>query len=171
MNSKMEQLKIPKERIACLIGKNGFEKRDIEEKTKTKLIINSEEGDVIIEGESFNCYNCKRIIKAIGRGFNPKIALMLLEENCYFELINLEDYCRNSKNDLRRIKARLIGAQGKAWKTIEKLTNTEISVYGKTVGIIGLQEEVMLAKKAIKNLLQGSKHGNVYAFIEKHKSL
>ncbi|MBU1111301.1 MAG: KH domain-containing protein [Nanoarchaeota archaeon] len=165
----MEQLKIPKERIACLIGSKGKDKREIEQKTNTLLKINSEEGDVIIEGESLNCFNCKKIVKAIGRGFNPKVALMLLDENYHFELVNIEDYTK-SKNDLIRIKARLIGAQGKAWKSIERLTNTYLSVYGKTVGIIGLYKEVSLAKQAIINLLQGSKHGNVYTYIEKQKA-
>lgn len=164
----MEQLKIPKERIACLIGSKGKDKFLIEEKTNTKITVNSEEGDVIIEGESLDCFNCKKIVKAIARGFNPKKALLLLDESHYFELIDIEDYAR-SKNDLIRIKSRLIGAQGKAWKLIERLTNTYISVYGKTVGIIGLQEEVDLAKRAIINLLQGSKHGNVYAYIERNK--
>ena len=49
------------------------------------------------------------------------------------------------------------------------MTNTSICVYGKTVGIIGKQENTSLAEHAIINLLQGSKHGNVYAFIEKQK--
>ena len=166
----MEQLKIPKPRIACLIGKKGLEKREIEKKTKTRLTINSEEGDVFIEGGSLNCYNCKKIIKAIGRGFNPKIALLLSDENYFFELINIEDYSGKIKKNLIRIKSRIIGLKGKAWKTIEKMTNTFLSVYGKTVGIIGLQEEVLLAKQAVINLLQGSKHSNVYDYIEKHKS-
>ena len=166
----MEQLKIPNERIACLIGKKGLEKKEIEKKTKTTLKINSEEGDIIIEGESLNCYNCKKIIKAIGRGFNPKTALYLLDEDYYFELISIDDYSGKSKNNLTRIKARLIGIKGRAWRTIEKMTNTYLSIYGKTVGIIGLQEDVLLAKQALINLLQGSKHANVYAYIEKHKS-
>lgn len=167
----MEQLKIPKQRIACLIGKKGSEKKEIEKKTKTKLKVNSSEGDIIIEGDNLNCYSCKRIIQAIGRGFNPKIALLLLDENYYFELINIEDYSKKSKNALIRLKSRLIGTKGKAWKTIEKLTNTYLSIYGKTVGIIGLQDDVILTKQAIINLLQGSKHANVYAYIQKHKNL
>ena len=69
------------------------------------------------------------------------------------------------------MRARLIGSQGKARKSIEVLTNTEIVVYGKTVGIIGSQEDVFLGKQAIVNLLQGSKHGNVYAYIDKQKRL
>jgi ribosomal RNA assembly protein len=166
----MEQLKIPKDRIACLIGKKGTSRREIEKKTNTKLKINSEEGDVLIEGEAVDCYTCKKIIKAIARGFNPKLALLLLDDNHTFELLNIEEYTKKGKNNFMRVKARLIGTQGKAWKMIEKLTNTDLSIYGKTVGIIGLHDNVSLAKQAIINLLHGSKHANVYTYIEKQKS-
>ena len=75
-----------------------------------------------------------------------------------------------SKSNLLRLKARCIGTKGKAKNTIENLTNTSISVYGKTISIIGLAEQVFLAKKAIEALLRGSKHGNVYKQLEKSKS-
>jgi len=46
-----------------------------------------------------------------------------------------------------------------------------IDLCEKTIGIIGLQEDVAIAKQAITNLLQGSKHGNVYAYIERQKRM
>ena len=68
-----------------------------------------------------------------------------------------------------RLKGRIIGAGGKAKKQIEALTNTNIVVYGKTVGIIGKIDESLIAKQAIENLLRGAKHSNVYAWLEKQK--
>lgn len=165
-----EGLKIPKKRIAVLIGEKGRIKREIEKFTSTKLTINSEEGDVIIESqESLNIFNTKPIILSIGRGFNPKIALNLIDEENILEIIDITDFSKKSKKDLIRLKSRLIGTNGKARKMIEMLTHTEICVYGKTVSIIGEQDNVYLAKRAITNLLQGSKHGNVYGFIERTK--
>ena len=164
----MDQLRIPKERIPMLVGTKGATKRKIEKLTNTKIKINSEKGDVIIEGESIDQFNCLNLIKAIGRGFNPEIALKLLEENNNLEIISVEEFSRNKK-DLIRIRSRLIGTDGKARKSIESMTNTNIVVYGKTVGIIGKIEDVMLARQGIINLLQGSKHGNVYSYIEKQK--
>ena len=170
MNSKMEELKIPKERIAVLIGKKGEVKRKLSRLTKTKLKVDSKEGDVIIESEdSLAAYNTRRIIKAIGRGFNPEVALTLLNENNLFVLIDIQDYCGRSKTNLKRLKARLIGTKGKARNLIENLTKTEVCVHGKTVGIIGERKNVLIAENAIRNLLQGSKHGNVYNFINKQK--
>lgn len=165
----MEQLKIPKERIPVLIGTKGSTKRKIQKLTNTILKINSEEGDVFIEGESLDVFNCLNIIKAIGRGFNPEIALKLLDDDYSFEMINVEEFSRNKK-DLIRIKSRLIGTEGRARKHIEDLTNTNIVVYGKTVCIIGKIDNVSIARQGIINLLQGSKHGNVYLYLEKQKS-
>jgi len=165
----MEQLKIPKDRISVLIGKKGFTKRKIQKITSTILRINSEEGDVFIEGESLDVFNCLNIIRAISRGFNPEIALKLLDDDYSFEMIDIEEFSRN-KRDLIRIKSRLIGTEGRARKHLEELTNTSIVVYGKTVCIIGRIDDVLIARHGIINLLQGSKHGNVYLYIEKQKS-
>ena len=165
-----ESMKIPKRRIAVLIGERGKIKREIEKQTSTYLTIDSDEGDVVISSEeSINIFNAKPITQAIGRGFNPKIAFNLLDEENVLEIVDITDFSFKSKKKLMRLKSRLIGSQGKARKTIEILTHTDISVYGKTASIIGTQENSHLAKKAIINLLQGSKHGNVYGFIERSK--
>ena len=162
----MNNLKIPKERVAVLIGKKGITKRLIEKSTETKIIVDKE-GGVVINGEGINVYNTNTIIKAIGRGFNPEIALNLLnEENC-IEIINIKEFTGKSEKKLRRIKARLIGTGGKARQVIENLTNTEIVIYGKTISIIGKTENVDIAKRGTEVLLRGAPHGNAYKYIER----
>ncbi len=70
------ELKIPKERVAVLIGKEGSVKEDIESSTKTKIKVDSKEGDVFISGEDgLGMYNAKEVIIAVGRGINPETAL------------------------------------------------------------------------------------------------
>lgn len=163
------ELKIPKERVAVLIGKKGTTKKHIEKKTKTKLDVKSE-GDVIITCEdNINFLVAQNMIKAVGRGFNPEIAGLLLDEDNILEIINILDFTGKSKKKFTRIKARLIGTQGRSRKLIEQMTNTEISIYGKTVSIIGSFDNVLLAKKALEHLLSGAPHGNVYKFIENQK--
>jgi len=164
----MEQLKIPKERISVLIGVKGSIKRKIQRMTKTRLIVNSEEGDIFIEGDSLDVFNCLNVVKAIARGFNPDIALKLLDEDTSIEIISLDEFSR-SKKDIIRLKSRLIGTQGRARSHLEELTSTNISVYGKTISIIGRTDDVFIARQGIINLINGSKHGNVYLFIEKQK--
>lgn len=163
------ELKIPKDRVAVLIGKKGFTKKSIQSRTHTIIEV-SKEGDVLITGnESVDVFNASPVVKAIGRGFNPEIATMLLNEDYSLEIINIQDFTKKSKKKFVRMKARLIGTGGKARNVLEKLTMTDISVYGKTVSIIGKVEDVLVAKMALEKLLKGSPHGNVYKFIELQK--
>lgn len=166
----LEEIKIPKERIAILIGEKGEIKRKIQKLTNTKIQINSNEGDVSIEGEdSLNVLIARNIVKCIGRGFNPDIALLLLRDGFTMDIINIVDFAGKSKNSEERLRSRVIGTNGKAKKSLESMTNTFISVYGKTVTIIGRQEEVHLARRGIEIILNGAPHSHAYRWIEKQK--
>lgn len=165
-----QEVKIPKDRIAVLIGENGKEKTKIQKLTKTKLKVNSKEGDVIVEGEdSFNVFVATNIVKAVARGINPKYAMDLAKENYILEIVNIQDFSGKSKRDEERIKARIIGTKGKARRHLEYLTNTHISVYGKTVSIIGEADDCLNAKKAVQKILQGAPHSHAYRLIEDSK--
>ncbi len=164
----MYELKIPKDRVAVLIGTGGAVKKQIEEATKTRLDVKSEEGDVFIKGEdSIMLYCAREIIKAIGRGFNPEIAMLLLKQEYSLEMINLREMV--SEQHMMRLKGRVIGEEGKARKNIEFLTETYITIYGKTIGIIGECANVVVARKAIESLISGSNHATVYKWLEKNR--
>lgn len=163
------ELKIPHDRIAVLVGKKGEVKKAIEKSLNLKLRIDSEEGDVFILGDdALDLATAQNVVKAIGRGFNPEVALMLLEDEYVFQIVNLTDFSGKSKKALFRLKSRAIGSEGKARRNIEELTNTHIIIYGKTLAIIGDYEHVELARKAFESLLAGSRHSTVYAWLEKH---
>lgn len=163
------ELKIPQDRVAVLIGEKGEIKKEIESQTKTKLDI-STEGDVVILGEdALLLFNAREIVRAIARGFNPKIAFLLNKTDYVLEIIDMKDVAGKSKNTLMRLKGRVIGKGGKSREELERLTNTDISVYGKTIGIIGETSDVFNARQAIAMLLQGSMHRTVYRFLEKKK--
>jgi len=161
------ELKIPKERIAVLIGIKGKTKRTIENSTHSHIDIDSKEGDVIVSGEeALDLFTAREIIRAIGRGFNPDVALLILKPDYAFEVINMNDFAR-TKNDSIRMKGRVIGSEGRSREHLEELTETNICVYGKTVGIIGQQGNAGIAKKALEMLLKGSPHANVYKWLER----
>ena len=165
------ELRVPKERVAVIIGEKGSIRRRIEKETSTKVYVNTSEEYVAISAEdNLNVYLCKDIIKAIARGFNPDIALRLLNEENTFEIVDIKEYSNKSRNKLIRLRSRVIGKDGKARKNIEQMTNTDICVYGKTVGIIGSVGNVLIAKQAITKLLGGSPHSNVYRAIEDRKN-
>lgn len=163
------ELKIPKDRIAVLIGKKGSTKNEIEVATKSSINVDSKEGDVFIKGEDgLGMYAARETIKAISRGFNPDVALLLLKQDYLFEIINIKDYAKTRNSELR-LKGRVIGKNGKSRKTIEELTGCYISVYGKSIGIIGETERALNARQAVDSLLKGSTHASVYKFLEKKK--
>jgi ribosomal RNA assembly protein len=160
------QVKIPKERIAVLIGTNGEVKKQIEDNTNTKLEVDSKEGDVTVSGtDAISLYSTRDIIRAIGRGFNPEVAQLLLKQDYAFELILLQEFEKPSQ--LMRIKGRIIGKDGKSRHIIEENTETYISVYGKTIGIIGNVENVAISRKAVEMIIKGSPHSNVYRWLER----
>jgi len=160
------ELRVPKDRIAVLIGKKGSTKRQLEKATNTKIEVDSDEGRVTISGESLEVYTARLVVQAVARGFNPRIASSLCDEENCFDVINIKDYAGKSKKKMARLKSRIIGSKGKAWKNIERLTNTSISVYGKTVCIIGHVDDVAVAREAVENLLKGAPHGPVYSWLE-----
>lgn len=163
------ELKIPKLRLAVLIGEKGKIKRMLEKKTSSKIIVDSDEGDVFIQGnDSVGLYSCREVINAIGRGFNPEIAVTLLGEDNIFELLDLKEFTKTKKS-LVRMKGRIIGQEGKCRRLIEELSETNMCIYGKTVGVIGSPENVATARKAIEMLLRGSPHSTVYKWLEKKR--
>ncbi len=163
------ELKVPKNRVAVIIGKEGSIKKEIEESTKTKLDIDSKEGDIFVSGEdALGLYTAREIIKAIGRGFNPDLAKLLLKSDYIFEVVDLSEFVK-SKEAMLRLKGRVIGKEGKSRKVIEELTECNISVFGKTISIIGLPESVANARQAVESLLRGSTHANVYKWLEKRR--
>jgi ribosomal RNA assembly protein len=164
------ELKIPKNRVAVIIGKEGRVKKDIEESTKTKLDIDSKEGDIFVSGEdALGLYTAREIIKAIGRGFNPEIAKLLLKSDYILEVVDVSEYVGKSKEAMLRLKGRVIGKEGKSRRLIEKLAECSISVFGKTISIIGLPESAANARQAVESLLRGSTHANVYKWLERRR--
>ena len=164
------ELKVPKNRVAVIIGKEGVVKKEIEEATNTKINIDSKEGDVFVSGEdALGLYTAREIVKAIGRGFNPDVARLLLKQDYIFEVVDLSEYVGKSKDAMLRQKGRVIGKEGKARKLIEELTECNISVFGKTISIIGQPESSADARQAVESLLRGSTHANVYKWLEKRR--
>ena len=170
METYTEDLKVPKDRVAVIIGKSGETKKELESLLKVTLDIDSKEGDVLIETEeSINLMVARDVIKAIARGFNPDIAKLLAKDEYAFQLIDLNEY-NPHRSHQERLKGRVIGREGKSRSLIEEYTDCSVSVYGKTIGIIGKAENVVIAMKAVESLLEGSPHSFVYKWLEKQRT-
>jgi ribosomal RNA assembly protein len=163
-------IKIPKERVGALIGKNGETKRWIEKRTEARMLIDSAEGDVDIDTSQMSdpslALVVPNIVKAIGRGFSPEHAFDLLDQFTVLEVLDIRDFVGKKPNHVSRVRSRLIGTRGKTRRIMEDLTGTHISVFGNTVGVIGGATQVSIAIRAIEMLLEGAEHATVYRFLE-----
>lgn len=168
-------IKIPKERVGALIGPQGTIKKSIEEKLSVELQIDSETGDVtVVMGENVTdpsmLFRAKDVITAVGRGFSPEHAFRLIrDEEAVLDILDLRTVFGKSEADIIRVKGRIIGMNGKTRVIIEELTDTNIAVYGHTVGIIGTLEQAQVAREAIEMLIRGSMHATVYRFLQRKR--
>lgn len=164
----MKFVKIPMERVAVLIGKEGEVKRHIEEHG-VEIQVDSKTGDVKMEGEPIAEMDAENVVRAIGRGFSPHHAFHLFNDSYYFTLIDMRDYVGKKDKHIHRIAGRIIGKEGKARRKIEDDAHVFISIYGHTISIIGKIEGTDVAKRAIEMLLEGANHSTVYRYLEREK--
>jgi ribosomal RNA assembly protein len=168
-----QTVRVPTERVGALIGKGGETKKELEDELGIQLSVDSKEGIVQVKAtvtDSSDPLTAVRVVEAIGRGFSPQRAKRLTTEGTALEVIDLREHGGNSSNSLERIRGRIIGLRGKSRKVIEELTSCYLSVYGRTVSIIGEADEVKLASDAVKMLAAGSQHRTVYNMLQKART-
>ncbi|AWB28231.1 KH domain-containing protein [Halococcoides cellulosivorans] len=165
----MQHVTIPQDRIGVLIGEGGETMREIESAAEVRLDIDSETGSVAVEtvGDPVIGLKGPDVVKAIGRGFAPDQALELLADDLVMlDVIDVEAAARNDR-DLRRIKGRLIGEDGRTRELMEDLSGANVRIYGSTLSVIGEPEQVDAVREATQMLIDGAPHGSVYAFLER----
>lgn len=165
-----QEIKISGERIGVLIGKGGVTKKEIEQKTGTTIRIDSKEGIVTVQSEQADMVIAAvEVVDAINRGFSPERAFYLLRNDEFIlDVIDLGAIIAAS-HQLERVRGRIIGRAGKSREQIEDMTGTALSIYGKTIAIIGPFEQVKTTRTAIEMLINGVPHEAVFAFLDKKK--
>lgn len=142
----------------------------LEELTDTKIEYNetTKAFNVIPKGQnSYEAFKALSVIRAIGLGFPEDIALRLLSDEYTIDVIDLKNYVGSDPNKLRRIKGRIIGEKGKSKKIIQEYTGVYISIYEHYIGILGVYDQVKIARNAIELLIDGKEHSTMYKFLEK----
>jgi ribosomal RNA assembly protein len=170
----MMYVRVPKERLGALIGPEGATKRLIEERSGCSLLVDSKSGDVTVtDGEHPELQlNARDVISAIAAGFSPEKAFKLFDNDYYFFAYDIRDFSGKDYKDISRMKARVIGSEGRTRKLVEELAEVEMSVFGNSVAIIGDLMALDIARRAVEMLLDGSEHAAVYHFLEnKRKDL
>ena len=135
----------------------------IENRVKVKIGFGKDR--VLIRGAEFNEYLVEQIVRAVDFGFDVDDALLLLREGFVLEFIEVKEHTR--RKNLKDVRSRIIGREGKARRTIEKLTGAAIVINGNDVGVIVDAAHLSAVTQGIEGLIGGSKHGNVFNFLER----
>ncbi len=167
-------VRVPKDRIAVLIGRSGATRKALEAGSGAAIEIDSNTGDVslswAVEGsDPILMMKLPDIVKAIGRGMAPKKALQLLDDNCYFQMHDMREWVGKKSTQQSRMRGRLIGRNGRIRRMIEENTGCEMSVYGSTVVLIGDEDGLPLANNAVERILRGAEHSTVIKMLERER--
>ncbi|MCI4349772.1 MAG: KH domain-containing protein [Thermoplasmata archaeon] len=167
-------VRIPDDRMGAAIGPGGRTKHEIEARTGTQIDIDAEEGAIRVsipdELDPVAAMKARDILLAVGRGFSPERARRLLRDDTYLAIVDIKRVSRQrSKAGLWRVRSRLIGAGGRARERIEELSGCSVSVYGSTVALIGQENQLERATRAIELLLRGSEHATVFHMLARQR--
>ncbi len=170
----MEHLcRVPKDRIAVLIGKGGQTRKMIEQACGGEISVNSHTGDVSIkwseDTDPIKRMKMPDVVTAIGRGLAPKRAIQLIEDDMFLRIYDIREWVGRQPNQTRRMRSRLIGTNGRIRSLIEEMSNCEIAIYGSTVVVIGDREGLALSTPAIEGILGGSEHSTVLFGLEQDR--
>jgi len=156
------------ERLGVVIGKDGRNLQALEKAFNVKIKVDSQTATAFVapaEGATpYEVMRARQALEAISLGFSLEDALSLSSEEYCFEVIDLSEVAR-SPEDLKRIKARIIGEEGRARRNIEQMAGVKVVVGDKLVGILGECENVSVARKALIMLVEGRTHSTVYGFL------
>ena len=140
-------------------------RRRLQEKLNVRITNRGKE--VKIEGTPEDEYIAEKVIDALNFGFEYSAAVQIKEEDFTFEILNIKEYTK--RQNLKMVRARIIGTQRKALNTIEQLTECKLELKDNQVGIIGPVESIENAQTAIISIIHGAKQSNAYKFLEKNK--
>ncbi|MBU1252096.1 MAG: hypothetical protein KJ905_01965 [Nanoarchaeota archaeon] len=140
-------------------------RKKLEEKLGVRIENRGKE--VFVSGGAEDEYIAVKVIEALEFGFPFSTAILLTSEDFMFEILNIKDH--TTRKDLTRVRARIIGKEGKTLKTLSNLTKCFFELKDNRVGIIGDPEYMKNAEESVVLLIKGSKHSNVYSHLEKNQ--
>jgi len=150
-----------------IIGKIRRSKKKIEKKLDIQILI--KKNGVEINGEEDNIYAAEKVFFALERNFSADSALLLANEEYMLEDIYIKSITK--RRNLKLVKARIIGKDGMTLRLLSELSDCEIVLHENVVSIIGNFDKIKIAMNAVTSLIQGSKQGNVYSYLEKARKI
>jgi len=144
--------------------------RVIKNRKKLEKILNlkiSNRGkEVNIKGLPEDEYVGEQVIDALNQGFSFSNAISIKTEDKILEIMNIKKY--TNKANLKRIRGRIIGRDGRVLKTLSTLTDSSIELKENHIAIISSPENLERVVQALVAIIKGAKHGAVYMNLEKN---
>ncbi len=147
------------------IGKVIQNKKNLESELKIK--IKNKGKLVFISGKPEDEFIALKVMEAINLGFSAERALLLKNPENLLQTLNIKDITK--KSNLKEIRARIIGTNGRTLKTLNNLSNCLISLKGNQIGIIGHHEDIPEGVQAMTSLVRGTKQSHIYSRLEREK--
>jgi ribosomal RNA assembly protein len=93
------------------------------------------------------------IIKCLARSVPYQIALTLLEDEVYCNIIKIKSFVRDKQVFVKR-RQRLVGPEGATLKALEILTECYMLVQGNTVTLIGHYTKLKVARRVVEEVMK-----------------
>lgn len=103
--------------------------------------------------DPYSIIKARDIIKLLARSVPYNVALRLLEDNTYADIIKIKSLCRNKEKLVKR-RQRLIGPNGDTLKALEILTECYIMVQGSTVSVIGHYKKLKIVRRIVEDVMK-----------------
>ncbi|CAH8641636.1 unnamed protein product [Dicrocoelium dendriticum] len=111
-------------------------------------------------------------VSAFLRGFKYEDALAVVRiDGIYVESFHIMDVKQTLKGDhMARAVGRICGAKGRIRMCVENATRTRIVVANETIHILGSNERIAVARRAICDLILGAPPNKIFGKIRTHAS-
>lgn len=93
------------------------------------------------------------IIKCLARSVPYQMALTLLEDEVYCDIIKIKSFVRDKQVFVKR-RQRLVGPDGATLKALEILTECYMLVQGNTVTLIGHYSKMKVARRVVEEVMK-----------------
>lgn len=155
------------EKFLNKIKKNESILREAESSTSSQVIIDERNMVALIQGkeEKSDVLKIRDFIIALDNCVDEYTALDIIKRDYMLYLIDLRNIF--SKDDVRRVLARVIGEGGKIKSRISEITGCSIIINEPNIILIGGYEDVEYAKQAIQIIVDGSPYTKLFKYLEK----
>ncbi len=160
----MHLILIPENRAKLLKSKDML--KEAAKRLGCELSLDGNE--LTIQGDALEEYNARTVMQAFARGFDLNTSCLLLGDDCYFESVDMKGLLKKSER-VKRIKARVIGREGKTKEYVQEVSGAHVCIYGDTVSFIGTLGQIKTARAAMDTLLEGGTHNKAYIMMQKEK--